>query len=110
MVNNADKTEIIGFEVDGTMLIGDYFTLVGQVGHPGRRAQRLRRAVRSGSGAAPSAPRVFRVCRLVTATTISLPAQQLPRAPDWNWSLTGIWDQNFGSDPHERVADRPRPG
>jgi iron complex outermembrane receptor protein len=95
VVNNADKTEILGFEVDMTALIGDYFTLVGQVG--------IQDAERKGydeeCGRVPVGP-------LGTAgipgvppcegDTISLPAQQLPRAPDWNWSLTGIWDQQFG--------------
>jgi iron complex outermembrane receptor protein len=95
VVNNADKTEIIGFEVDATALIGEYFTLVGQVG--------IQDAERKGydelCNRVPVGP-------LGTAgipglapcdgDTISLPAQDLPRAPNWNWSLTGIWDQQFG--------------
>ncbi len=95
VVNNADKTEILGLELDVTALIGEYFTLVGQVG--------LQDAERKGydetcdrvpvpplgTAGVPGQP----PC---TGDTISLPAQQLPRAPDWNWALTGIWDQQFG--------------
>jgi iron complex outermembrane receptor protein len=95
VVNNADKTEILGFEVDMTALIGDYFTLVGQVGIQDAE----RKAYDEDCDRVPIGP-------LGTAgipgvppcegNTISLPAQQLPRAPDWNWALTGIWDQQFG--------------
>lgn len=93
VVNNADKTEILGFEVDMTALIGEYFSLVGQVGIQDAE----RKSYEEDCTRVPVPP-------LGTAggpgttcpDTIVLPAQQLPRAPDWNWSLTGIWDQQFG--------------
>lgn len=95
VVNNANKTEILGLEFDLTALIGDYFTLVGQLGlQDAERKAYDEQCDRVpvpplGTAGVPGQP----PC---TGDTISLPAQQLPRAPDWNWALTGIWDQQFG--------------
>jgi iron complex outermembrane receptor protein len=95
VVNNADKTRIYGLELDMTALLGEYFSVNGQVGIQDAKRKAydedctrvpigdLGTAGIPGSAACPG-------------TTIALPAQQLPRAPDWNWSLTGVFDHQFG--------------
>ncbi|HEY5646169.1 MAG TPA: TonB-dependent receptor [Pseudomonadales bacterium] len=96
VVNNANKTKIYGIEADMTAMLGEYFTVIGQVGF--QEAERksydedctrvpigpLGTAGIPGSAACPG-------------TTVELPSQQLPRAPDWNWSLTGVFDHQFGA-------------
>ena len=96
VVNNANKTKIYGLEVDMTALLGEYFTLVGQLGvQDAERKAYEEDCTRVpigplGTGGIPGSA----AC---PGTTINLPAQQLPRAPDWNWSLTGVFDHMYGN-------------
>ncbi|MEJ2088175.1 MAG: TonB-dependent receptor, partial [Gammaproteobacteria bacterium] len=88
VINNADKTEITGIEFDAVALLGDFFTLMGQVGF--QDAERKEYAEDSSRLGLPP---------LGTAgdgSPIILPDQPLARTPDWNWSLSGVFDRQFG--------------
>ena len=88
VINNSNKTEIKGIEFDGVALLGDYFTLVGQVGfQDAERKAYLEDSSRVGVGPLGTAG---------DGSPILLPDQTLARTPDWNWSLAGIFDRQFG--------------
>jgi iron complex outermembrane receptor protein len=88
VINNSDKTEIYGLEIDGVALLGDFFTVVGQVG--------LQDAERKAYFEDSSRVGVPPLGTAGDGSPILLPDQPLARTPDWNWSLAGIFDRQFG--------------
>ncbi len=89
VINNADKAEIYGLELDGTMLLGEFFTVVGEVG--------LQNAERKGYEEDSSRVGVPPLGTAGDGSPIDLPTLQISRSPDWNWSLSGIFDRRFGA-------------
>jgi iron complex outermembrane receptor protein len=88
VVNNANKTEITGIELESVALIGEFFTVIGQVGlQDAERKAYVEDSSRLGVGPLGTAG---------DGSPVLLPSQQLARAPDWNWSLTGVFDRQFG--------------
>jgi iron complex outermembrane receptor protein len=89
VINNSETTEIMGIEFDTVARIGENFTLVGQVGfQDAERKAYFEDSSRVGVGPLGTAG---------DGSPILLPDQPLARTPDWNWSLAGIFDRQFGS-------------
>jgi len=88
VVNNAPETENLGFEVEATLVPIDHLTFIATAGmQDAERKAYLEDPVRTPSGPNGTAG---------SGDPVLLPKSDLARTPDWNWSLTGVVDWQWG--------------
>jgi iron complex outermembrane receptor protein len=94
VINNADSLEVMGFEVDAVLALIDHFTLIASLGiQDGERDEYYEDPTRlpigpNGTAGSPAD---------CGGGQCLLPKIDLPRTPDWNWALTGIFDWTMGA-------------
>jgi iron complex outermembrane receptor protein len=101
LVNNAGADiEIWGLEAELTALLNDYFTFIVTGGYQDDKSDEFQiSSTRVGFNANGSA------CNAVTnadiwpnCPTVTVGGGALARTPEWNWSTTLVYGQEFGAD------------
>jgi iron complex outermembrane recepter protein len=86
--NNAPETENMGFELEAIAMPIEHLTFIATAGmQDGERSAYYEDPVRTPSGPNGTAG---------SGDPVLLPKTDLTRTPDWNWSLTGIVDWQWG--------------
>jgi len=88
IINNGGDTEIYGAELQTTWLINDLFSLIGTYGYQDNKVDKFD----VGTDRVPFDPAN---CSAITQTC-RLGGQDLGRAPKYNYSVTGVYTQDFG--------------
>jgi iron complex outermembrane receptor protein len=105
-INNAKELEVKGFEMDAVLALVDHFTLIATLGiQDGERKAYVEDPTRL-----PIGPNGTAGSPADCPTGCLLPKIDLPRTPDWNWALTGIFDWtvdrfNFEASASARATD-----
>jgi iron complex outermembrane recepter protein len=88
VVNNAPETENMGFELEAIAMPIEHLTFIATAGiQDGERSAYFEDPARTPSGPNGTAG---------SGDPVLLPKTDLTRTPDWNWSLTGIVDWQWG--------------
>lgn len=90
VIVNGDTVDVTGFEVDLTAVITDTFSVVATLGTQDGESD----SFVVDSSFLPIGPLGTAGPAGVLAT---VPSNDLSRTPDWNYSLTGIYDRMFGN-------------
>ena len=88
IINNGGDTDIYGFEFQGTWVINDLFSAIATYGYQDNKVDKFQ----IGTDRVPFDPSV---CSAVTQTC-TLGGEDLGRAPKYNYSITGVYSQDFG--------------
>ncbi len=88
IINNGGDTEIYGFEVQSAWLITDLFSLMATYGYQDNKVDKFD----VSTDRVPFDPANCSA----TTQTCRLGGQDLGRAPKYNYSVTGVYSQDFG--------------
>jgi len=92
LVNNADDTEIYGFEAEISADLHENFRLLASAGIQDAERQ----AFTIDSSLVPIGPGGTAG---PAGVPFDVPAEQVARSPDWNWSVTGIYERMVAGNP-----------
>jgi iron complex outermembrane recepter protein len=88
IINNGGDTDIYGFEAQGAWLINDLFSITATYGYQDNSVDEFN----IGTDRVPFDPASCNA----TTQTCRLGGQDLGRAPKYNYSVTGVYTQDFG--------------